>query len=386
MQMNLFPAILLAGPPHSGKSVLAFLLTQHLRAMGVAHYLLRAVPDGEGDWFLSGPELVVRTLRSRHKGSYSAEFIEHMLAAIRNRPLPMLVDVGGRPQGEQFGLIRACTHSILLHRTEEERAAWRTLLGDSGLIPIAELRSALGEKETVRARQPVLTGTISGLEREAERRTSGLVFGALLERVGGICSYEAQALEREHLRLAPFPVLNERELARRWSVPADGERTTWSPAHLRRIREELPPHAPGAIYGRGPVWLAAALAAHTLPEPCAIFDARYGWLFPPEVRFGTRGRNVKTKARPFMEGDTWLEIELPDVTLEPGRIVMETVEGQGGIALSGKLPRWLFTALARRFAPGHAWVAVDDPRFDRAIVVHSNSASVRAGDVLARLE
>ncbi len=46
MRTNLFPATLLAGPPNCGKSVLAFLLTQHLREMGIQHLLLRAVPDG----------------------------------------------------------------------------------------------------------------------------------------------------------------------------------------------------------------------------------------------------------------------------------------------------------------------------------------------------
>ena len=44
--MELFPAVMIGGPPHSGKSVLAYSLTQALRARGVAHYVLRAYPDG----------------------------------------------------------------------------------------------------------------------------------------------------------------------------------------------------------------------------------------------------------------------------------------------------------------------------------------------------
>ena len=48
---NLLPAILIAAPHHSGKSVLAYLLSQHLRDAHVPHILLRAAPDGEGDLF-----------------------------------------------------------------------------------------------------------------------------------------------------------------------------------------------------------------------------------------------------------------------------------------------------------------------------------------------
>ena len=166
MNTNLFPAILLAGPPNCGKSVLAFLLTHRLREMGIAHYLLRAVPDGEGDWFLDGQPEVVQTLRAIHKVGFSSEFIIHMHAAIENRPLPLLVDIGGRPQGEQFGLINACTHSILLYRTEEDRLKWRDYLEKANLLPIAELRSTLDEAESIEARQPHLRGRINGLERD----------------------------------------------------------------------------------------------------------------------------------------------------------------------------------------------------------------------------
>ena len=45
-----FNAILIGGPPHSGKSVLTYSLTQTLRQQGIDHYVLRACPDGEGDW------------------------------------------------------------------------------------------------------------------------------------------------------------------------------------------------------------------------------------------------------------------------------------------------------------------------------------------------
>lgn len=396
MNTNLFPSILLAGPPNCGKSVLAFLLTHHLRQLGIAHYLLRSAPDGEGDWYLAGQPDVVQTLRAVHKRSYSSQFIVHMHNAIMARPLPFLVDIGGRPQGDQVNLIKACTHSILLYRSEEERLEWRTMLNEARLIPIAELRSTLDGEEIAAERQPYLRGTISGLQRDPEMRKIGLVFGILLELAAGICSYDAASLEQIHLKHAPFPVVNERDLAGRLSVPVEGERTIWSPGHLAHISALIPPSKPLSIYGRGPVWLASALAALTLPESFVIFDARYGWLSPPSLRFlestsslvNTEGTaDLKIKALPFQDQDAWVEIELPGGTLEPYEINLPPFppQTQGGLVLSGKIPRWLFATLVHHLAPNHAWLAVDDPRLSQAIIVSSNSHSHRVGDTLPRL-
>jgi CRISPR-associated protein Csx3 len=58
-----FPAILVGGPPHSGKSVLTYLLSQRLRTAAVEHFVLRACPDGEGDWSYEAPPATVRLLR-----------------------------------------------------------------------------------------------------------------------------------------------------------------------------------------------------------------------------------------------------------------------------------------------------------------------------------
>jgi len=389
MTTNLFPAVLLAGPPNCGKSVLAFLLTRHLRESGIAHYLLRAAPDGEGDWFLTGQPEIVQTLRSIHKRKFSSEFIAHMHSAIEARPLPLLVDIGGKPQGEQLNLIRACTHSILLYRTNEERSAWRDMLNNAKLLPIAELRSIQLEEEKLEERterEPWLRGQINGLERDITKRKTGMVFGSLLERVAGICSYDAVSLEQEHLKHAPFPIVNERELAKRLSVPVDGERMTWSPSHLKLIPKFVTASTPLAIYGRGPVWLASALAAHALPETFAIFDARYGWLLPPPIHFGEPEANVKVRSQPYQIHAAWIDLELPGGTLEPYEISLDLVHSGGGIVLSGKIPRWLFATLTHRLAPDHDWIAVDDPRLERAIVVHSRLFDVQPGDVLARVE
>jgi CRISPR-associated protein Csx3 len=48
--VNLLPAVLIGGPPHAGKSVLFYSLTQALRERNIRHHAIRACPDGEGNW------------------------------------------------------------------------------------------------------------------------------------------------------------------------------------------------------------------------------------------------------------------------------------------------------------------------------------------------
>jgi CRISPR-associated protein Csx3 len=103
------PAILMGGPPHAGKSVLTYSLTQALRQHGVPHYVMRACPDGEGHWSQETPQQVTKVIR--RKGEFSETYVQRVCRDIERRQLPFLVDVGGLPQGEQFQIFRCCTVS-----------------------------------------------------------------------------------------------------------------------------------------------------------------------------------------------------------------------------------------------------------------------------------
>ncbi len=141
--MNPFPAEMIGGPPHSGKSVLVYALSQ----AQVAHYVLRACPDGEGDWSQETSKDQVRL--SRQKGQFSDEFVEGVRHDIERRHLPLLVDVGGKPTLEQEQIVRACTHAVLLSATPEGLAEWRERAERCGLILIAELQSVLQGEDRI---------------------------------------------------------------------------------------------------------------------------------------------------------------------------------------------------------------------------------------------
>jgi CRISPR-associated protein Csx3 len=383
MFTNLFPAILIAGAPHCGKSVLAFQLTNHLRRMGFAHYLLRAVPDGEGNWYLEGVPALMRSLRARYKTSYTSVFTRHMCQVIDDRILPLLVDIGGKPQGQEFEILGACTHSILLYHTQEELTEWHEYFAPFHLTPVTELRSTQVDRERIDHLNPLLTGVITGLEREEVKRSSGIVFGSLLDRVAGLCHYSIDELERIHEPLAPFPLLSERKLARQIGLAPRGQDFIWEPADLLHALENIPMGSPVAIYGRGPVWLAACLAAQVLPQPAAIFDVRYGWVEIPSIKQSKEYIPVSIES--WRDGDVWLQYDLAARVLETDDLILpETIPSQGGIALSGNLPRWAFAALARNFARERPWVAIDYPQAGVVVVVHSKIPNIQVGDTLQR--
>lgn len=376
-----FPAILIAGTPNCGKSVLSYMLSQQLRKLGVAHYLLRAVPDGEGDWFMQGEPGVVRTLRQKHKANtgYSAGFVARMQTAVENRLVPLLVDVGGLPRGEQFGILRACTHAVLLYRDEAGRAAWQSILAEQNLPLIAELRSIRDEPGQIEQVQPWLSGSISGLDRTDPQ--TDLVFGALLDRLASLCHYDALYLEQVHLRRAQYPPLVERLLLDKIDPARRGTTPVWQPSDLPQVIPLIPAGEALSLYGRGPVWLAAAIGAHTAPAPLTIFDAREGWIPVPETSQAPAENILAVDALPASEF-TLADFHVPGGMLEIGPLHCPDLPGAKGLVLSGKLPRWAFISLARWFAPKREWVAIRDANANAAIVIHVNQSVPGLGEII----
>lgn len=382
-RFSMFPAVLIAGVPNSGKSVLSYLLSRHLRQFNIAHYLLRAAPDGEGDWFLQNGSEDAATLRKQHKRAYSPEFVAEMRQAIEYRRVPLLVDVGGLPRGEQFGILRACTHAILLYRTEEEKATWQNTLQELGVPLIALLRSGRDEPPQIEQTYPMLQGVITGLDRAKPQ--SDLTFGALLERVAGLCRYDEVQLESIHLRLAAYPLLLERVLLAHLHPQVAG---IWQPDHLPQLTAltALPP--PGgsfSLYGRGPVWLAAFLALRALPASIEIFDIRYGWLPLPQVHPNSAQPVLNLVPESSSVG-LRLNFQIPkDGILHSSQLRLPPLEIDPNLPLlilSGKLPRWAYAALAQHFAQQTPALAITDMNKNYAVVVASRTPQYTVGGVV----
>lgn len=377
--MKDFPVILIGGPPHSGKSVLAFSLTQALRAANIEHYLLRACPDGEGDWAnLANPE-TVRLIR--FKGEMTPEWVDSMCRDINNRHLPLLVDVGGKPKPWQEAIFSCCTQAILLAPDAGAQAAWRAIARRNGLAILADLRSSLNEPDVVWDKAPVLRGIIGGLERGTT--AAGLTFQALLRRLMPLVTYQATQLRHIHLSHAPLePAIDLGRLARTLAVEGD-----WRPEQLPAALEYLPQGGPLAVYGRGPNWLYAALALHSYPGPFYQFDPRLGWVAPLSLRIGAPPGNAALIVHRFQNETHYrFEIYLENTYLDyhlAGPLIAPPLPADFGLVFSGKLPLWLWTALARLYRTA-SWVGVYQPHLhEQAVVIASKTPGIRIGQLIA---
>jgi len=368
--MNLFPAVVLGGPPHAGKSVLSYSLSHALRERGVQHYVLRAAPDYEGDWSNEADQETVRTIRM--KGPFTLGFVEHICQSLATRHLPLLVDVGGLPTREQEAIFDQCTHAILLYKEESDLESWQLLAARHNLITIASLRSSLDSPSLITDDGPILRGVVNGLVRGVQVASPPV--DALVQRLAGLFAYTSDELATTNLLNAP--VENVRiieELASMLNIPNEGEKYRWEPEHLLRLLEIMPAGQPMALYGRGPNWLYAALAAHTSPASFWQFDIRLGWVKSLGLQTGEISLDAPLQVKIQAQVDPiHLEFRIPSAYLnydEAGDLRIPQVPASQGLVLSGKLPNWLWTSLILTYRTS-SWIGVYYPQVDGAVVVY----------------
>lgn len=360
------PAVAIGGPPHSGKSVLTYNLTQALRAREVPHYVIRAYPpDGEGDWFQVGEQAFVRHVRV--KGAQSEAWLPLLKRDVVNRHLPLLVDMGGLPTEEQEALLDACTHAILLTRDSTSHQAWETRIARHSLAVLADLHSELRGVAQLESTIPLLRGTLTGLERGTT--ASGPVFTALVERLATLFTPAARGLRRRHLTQAPVELAVD---LKRLAAHFDLDPRAWPPGALPQVLKYLPAERPLGLYGRGPNWLYAAVALRAYPAPFYLFDVRLGWIEAPQLRHGCPAASalwaLETKTLPT--GMLW-EIRLLDAYLDydqASALRHFPVPAERGLILSGQLPLWLWTGLVRACTAA-PWLAVFQPHLRGGVVV-----------------
>jgi len=372
------PAIMIGGPPHSGKSVLAYQLTQTLRHLDVDHYLLRACPDGEGDWSSEADRQTVQMIRA--KGHFTENFVAQVVAAINQRMMPLLVDVGGRPQPDQEAILAACSHAILIAPTENELEMWRQLAMRLGIPIVAELISSLSDADTVFATFPLLRARIFGLVRG--RVVDGPVLQQLSALVRALLARTPNALRTFHLEQAPVETTVDLErLLETLRASLAGPVGRWQVTDLPVVLAYLPHDAPLAVYGRSTTWIYGALALHTMGQPFYQFDARLGWVHPPplevvdEVNAAEAAMLVKVAIDPRHSYDL-LDIKPMDPyldyhsthTIRLPRLPLDPASTPRGVVISGRLPLWLLTGVVRAYAD-RPWLALYAPATGGAVVI-----------------
>ena len=383
--VNTLPAVIVGGPPHMGKSVLFYNLARALRARNVVHHAIRACPDGEGNWSQEIEQ--ARAQEIRKKGEWNNEFITSISRDIEQRLLPMLVDVGGRPQWEQDLIFQQCTHALLLLPTDESSTSfWLHIVERNGLLLLAQLYSELDGISTLQAKVPIIRGIIAGLERGTH--IQGELFDVLVERIATLFrSYTAGDLELEWLYRAPTEIAIKLQSSLQAIAPGE---TMWKPTMIARLLERLPTNTPLSVYGSGPQWLYAALAAYTGSQPFYQFDPRLGeqggWIAPPTLHIETRtSPDVDVQMIPF-EDATILNIKISTKHLDymqSNGLPFPPLPPSQGVIFNGSTPAWLVTALVRLYVTSDiAWIATHAVNLNGAIVVYSRVQTHTLGDLV----
>jgi len=164
------PAILVGGPPNSGKSVLsnAIRLTLTQQWPQATVYLHRASWDGEGNWTYETPqsELVDTLVRQHeyriHEDPETAKLIPSFfqyhadtVAKMRSLVDCLIVDVGGLPQPEKLPVLQHCPYYIVISRLPEAIPDWHTF-GQTHSSPLAVIHSVLESRLAIRQTTPWL--------------------------------------------------------------------------------------------------------------------------------------------------------------------------------------------------------------------------------------
>ena len=160
----LAPALLVVGPPDSGKSVFSYALFQALLPDCPDVFLQRANWDGEGNWILELPLEATpadqETFKRLYKGGLTERFFPYQSEAIlqlrHQKPL-VIVDVGGMVQTAKLPLLEACSHYVIISADPGAVDEWHEFCCDrANLKPVAVIHSCLTETLLIHQRQPYL--------------------------------------------------------------------------------------------------------------------------------------------------------------------------------------------------------------------------------------
>lgn len=164
---GLCPALMVVGPPDSGKSVFSHALFQALLRENPDIYLQRAHWDGEGNYLLeleaTTTESEIEAFKMRDRGALTEGFFPYHSQAIlklRRQKSLVIVDVGGMVQPEKLPILEACTHYMIISSQLAAIDPWHEFCGDRGnLKPIGVINSVLSTTEIIHQEQPHLEMT-----------------------------------------------------------------------------------------------------------------------------------------------------------------------------------------------------------------------------------
>ncbi|MDP3093214.1 MAG: CRISPR-associated protein Csx3 [bacterium] len=368
-----------AGPPHSGKSVFLAGLCENLPRD--SRYLFRACPDGEGTWLQNHydrPDVVAL----RRKGQFIKEMVDwysRSLADCVMAPI-ILVDIGGRPSEENRRILSEgqVNYGIILAGDLERVPEWETFLESCGVTVIAVVRSDYtGEADSIQRHLPRLEGSVHFLERGDVTVSTRPVIQAVAELILGLVASPSEKKEEKMATIvisALAAEIGKVEVERTLPNGVVVRQIVWEGSDLPAIAGLLHNQSaemadPVDIDGAAPAWLTAALAHECHPRSVRLNSpdgfiavgcrrpkgegAGCGWT---RIEIGTAG-----DGRKLIKVEFQLDPSIPLAPAALGTITPPEVEMADVVVLSGRGPNWLTASIAMAYHGRAAAVACWQP-------------------------
>ena len=372
--------LVIAGPPHSGKSVFLGGLTSNLPRS--VRYLFRACPDGEGTWTWRSEEAA----RYRRKGQFTREIVDWYCSRLaKNGMAPLvLVDIGGRTSAENRRILTdgKVDYGIILAGDPAAIPEWKQFLQDCGVGILATIHSNYNGQADV-TEGPVMS--VHHLERGEDvssRPVIQKIAAMLLDMV--VEDNKEKEMEKV-INISDLADKLEKKLVKK-TLPNGREINTivWEGSDLPAIDRIL--HGAGyghedhvRINGAAPAWLVTAITHMVHPASVSVnspdgyvpIGASVGENDNIEVSWDSESHTLTVQAvdpsQPFTVDDL-NHLPLPELF------------GEELVVISGRIPNWMTASIADYYAHKVGAVACFQPGVGATVAI-SHTGNVKIGTV-----
>ena len=154
--------IALIGPPNSGKSVLLYTLCETIKSkIGVDEFnkycfLIRACPDGEGNWFSEISEEQGKLFRYKKifDDDFPRQIAKHISGTAKTKKITF-VDCGGIIDKKNQIILNECNRAIIISSKPEQVQEWIGAAKSSELKIIAIIDSLLDDISIITSEEPL---------------------------------------------------------------------------------------------------------------------------------------------------------------------------------------------------------------------------------------
>ena len=356
--------VVCCGPPHSGKSVFIANLIDKLPTD--AYTIIRACPDGEGNW--SNNKNQNETSIVRKKGKFTESFIEDACKVIDNQTNKIvLVDVGGIMSKENKQVFEHCDSFVVLSSDEKKKKEWLNFGEELGLECLGCLDSSLEGQEEIYSRQPYLQGRIVGLER-GEVLENSRVINAIVSDIVQKSRY-GEKTKRENTNFIGT-MIDDTELGfalgyGKEILTEDGtpiKQVKWIeealPEIYKNIQKKISPEQVVRINGIRANFVLSAICKALRKngiQDISTFDARTKQYIPIKSLPKKRGIKqteglvyniIENRENIFMD----IDITKEQYSLEDyERCMLPRIKENKNLYVSGRMPLWLLASISSSY-------------------------------------